>query len=61
MDLNSYDKKLLIIKEILLIESYTDMLINPYGNYVIQKTLSEALDPELSLLLKVNIINSISI
>jgi hypothetical protein len=29
------------------------MLINPYGNYVIQKALAEAYEPELGLMLKV--------
>lgn len=53
MDLNTYEKKQQLIREILLIDSYTDMLVNPYGNYVIQKALSEALDPELTQLLKV--------
>jgi len=41
--------------EILEAQSYVDMLLNLYGNYVIQKALSEALEPELSMLTKVSI------
>lgn len=53
MDLNTYEKKHMIIMEILEADSYVEMLLNLYGNYVIQKALSEAAEPELSILIKV--------
>jgi len=43
----------MIIMEILEADSYVEMLLNLYGNYVIQKALSEAAEPELSILIKV--------
>lgn len=48
-----------IIRELLQADSYVDMLLNLYGNYVIQKALSEAMEPDLSLLVKVGTENEI--
>lgn len=53
--MNHYNKKHEIILEILEAQSYVDMLLNLYGNYVIQKALSEAREPELSVLIKVRV------
>ena len=50
-----YEKKQAIILEILEADSYVEMLLNMYGNYVIQKALNEAMEPEHSQLIKVRI------
>ena len=40
--------------EVLQADNYVEMLLNLYGNYVIQKALSEAMEPELTVLIKVD-------
>ncbi len=44
---------MLLIEELLLLDSFTEVLLNPYGNYVIQKALEEAPEEQQHRLLKV--------
>ncbi len=56
--MNTYPKKVAIIREILEADSYVNMLLSLYGNYVIQKALGEAQEPEHSLLVKVLLLDN---
>lgn len=45
---NSVEIKEAMVKEILSAHSFYDFLIDQYGNYVIQKSLSVAVEPYFS-------------
>ena len=43
----------MIVNELLTLNSYLSMLLNPYGNYVVQKALEQATVEQREQLLKV--------
>ena len=47
----------MMIEELLALESFSCMLLNPYGNYVIQKALEQAAGKLRTRLLKVKVVH----
>ncbi len=51
---NLAEKKQQMIEELLGVDTFIPILVNPYGNYVVQKALEQAGDDQRGRLLKVN-------